>query len=440
MSTISQLNIGLVGAGIVGGGVVKHLACNADLIAEKIGVRLNLKSVCDKDESKLKGLPVPTCQDVRNVLDDPEIQVVVELVGGTGFARTLILDALQHGKVVVTANKALLAHHGEEIFQAAAQNGTNIFYEASVCGGIPIIKAIREGFVANRFPLVYGIVNGTCNYILSRMTADNLHFEEALAEAQTRGYAEADPSLDVGGVDSAHKVTILASLAHGFWTGFENTYVEGIRHVSRQDIQIAREMGYTIKLLAIVKGSGVVEVRVHPTLIPHNHVLASVSGAFNGVVVRGDVVGDTMFYGRGAGADATASAVIADLADAALNLKFGSPQRVPAFSIHQINGGVRTIDEVESRYYLRIGVEDRAGVLAKIACILGDAGISIASVMQHASPVPAEGKRESYRHTVSLVMMLHMARDRAVRDAVSEIDRLSVVKDKTILLRVENFE
>src|ERR1035438_9404477 len=285
MSEAKQLNVGLVGAGVVGGGVVKHLTRKADLITERLGMRIHLKWVCDKDESRLKGLPIPQenlTGDVQKVLQDPDVHVVVELVGGTGFAKTLMLDALNRGKVVVTANKALLAHDGEEIFRVAAKNSTNIFYEASVCGGIPIIKSLREGFVANHFPILYGIVNGTCNYILSRMTADNLSFEDALAEAQARGYAEADPSLDLDGIDSAHKATILASLAHGFWTGFENTYVEGIRHVSQFDIQIARELGYTIKLLAVIKSaddsdSAPVEVRVHPTLIPHKHVLANVN-------------------------------------------------------------------------------------------------------------------------------------------------------------------
>ena len=465
MNEVKQLNIGLIGAGIVGGGVVKHLTRNADLIAERLGMRLNLKWVCDKDQSRLKKLSLPAnvlTEDAQQVLRDDDVPVIVELVGGTGFAKSLILDALGRGKVVVTANKALLAHAGEEIFAAAAKNGTNIFYEASVCGGIPIIKALREGFVANRFPLIYGIVNGTCNYILSRMTAEGLHFEEALAQAQAGGYAEADPSLDVDGIDSAHKATILASLAHGFWTGFENTYVEGIRHISRFDIEIARELGYTIKLLAIIKAGGVeaavhggtvanraaetaaatpaVEIRVHPTLIPHNHVLASVNGVFNGVVVHGDAVGDTMFYGRGAGADATASAVIADLADAALNLKFGSKQRVPPFVSHRLNPSVRTIDEVESRYYLRLTVEDRAGVIAKVSTILGDADISIASVLQREAPEPKPGQLETFRGTVPLIMMLHTAKDRAVRDAAAVIDKLSVVKDKTVVIRVESFE
>jgi homoserine dehydrogenase len=434
MGLPSQLNIGLIGTGIVGGGVVKNLRRNADLIAERLGLRLNLKWVCDKDESRLKGITAPVTRDSNQVLADPDVHVIVELVGGSGFAKQVILDALGRGKVVVTANKALLAHHGEEIFAAAAKNKTNIFYEASVCGGIPIIKAIREGFVANHFPLIYGIVNGTCNYILTRMTAEGKDFAEVLAEAQKLGYAEADPSLDVDGGDSAHKATILASLAHGFWTGLENTYVEGIRHISQFDIQIARELGYRIKLLAIIKEHDGVEVRVHPTLIPAGHVLASVGGPFNAVAVRGDVVGDTMFYGRGAGADATSSAVIADLADAALNFKFGSIQRVPAFVSHRLHAKVRTIDEVESRYYLRLTVEDRSGVIAKVSKVLGDADISIASVLQREAPEPHAAGH------VPLIMMLHTARDKAVREAVGEIDRLQVVKDKTVVIRVENFE
>lgn len=437
MSTPKQLNIGLIGAGIVGGGVVKNLTRNADLIADRLGIRLNLKWVCDKDEAKLKTLPVPASvlsRDAMAVINDPEVHCIIELVGGTGFAKTVILEALNRRKVVVTANKALLAHHGEEIFAAATKNQTNIFYEASVCGGIPIIKALREGFVANRFPLIYGIVNGTCNYILSRMSAEGKDFNDVLAEAQKLGYAEADPGLDIDGGDSAHKATILASLAHGFWTGYESTYVEGIRHISQIDIQIARELGYRIKLLAIIKETGAVEVRVHPTLIPATHVLANVNSVFNACAVRGDVVGDAIFVGRGAGADATSSAVIADLGDAALNLKFGSPQRVPGFVSHQLHPRLRTIDEVECRYYVRFTVEDRSGVIAKISTILGNSDISIASVLQREAPESAEVG------TVPLIMMLHTAKDKAVREAIDAIDRLPVVKGKTVVIRVESFD
>jgi homoserine dehydrogenase len=275
------------------------------------------------------------------------------------------------------------------------------------------------------------------------MTAEGKDFNDVLAEAQKLGYAEADPSLDVDGGDSAHKATILASLAHGFWTGLNNTYVEGIRHVSQFDIQIARELGYTIKLLAIIKSadntdSAPVEVRVHPTLIPHDHVIASVNGVYNGVVVRGDVVGDTMFYGRGAGADATASAVISDLADAALNLKFGTKQRVPSFVSHRLHARVRTIDDVESRYYLRLTVADRSGVIAKVSKVLGDSDISIASVLQREAPEARPG--QSPNDQVPLIFMLHTAKDRSVRNAVAEIDRLDVVKGRTVVIRVESFD
>lgn len=435
MGTVKPVNLGLIGAGIVGGGVVKNLTGNADLIAERLGLRLHLKWVCDKDAGKLAALPVPASartDDYRKVLADPDVPIVIELVGGTGFARTLILEALNAGKVVVTANKALLAHHGEELFAAAAKNKTNLYYEASVAGGIPIIKALREGFVANRFLLIYGIVNGTCNYILSRMTAEGKDFNEVLAEAQKLGYAEADPGLDIDGGDSAHKATILASLAHGFWVDYDHLFVEGIRHISALDIQIARELGYTIKLLAIIKAAGdAVEVRVHPTLIPSKHVLAGVNGVFNAVAVRGDVVGDTMFYGRGAGADATSSAVISDLADAALNLKFGSVQRVPAFVAHCLTAKVRPIDDVESRYYLRLTVADQPGVLAQVARILGDAAISIASVLQ---------REVSDAGTVPLIITLHTARDRAVRQAIEQIDQLDVIRAKTVMIRMESFD
>jgi homoserine dehydrogenase len=277
------------------------------------------------------------------------------------------------------------------------------------------------------------------------MTAEGLDFAEALQQAQQGGYAEADPSLDIDGGDSAHKATILASLAHGFWTGFDNTHVEGIRKISKADIQIAGELGYTIKLLAIIKAdpedvTRPVQVRVHPTLIPHKHVLASVSGVFNGVVVRGDVVGDTMFYGRGAGADATSSAVISDLADAALNLQCGSKQRVPGFVAHRKGGSVMKIDDVESRYYLRLTVEDRSGVVAKVSKVLGDLDISIASFLQHEAPEPKPGRTAPEQNQVQLIMMLHTARDRDVRKAVAAIDKLSVVKAPTMVIRVESFD
>jgi homoserine dehydrogenase len=437
---MNEINIGLLGHGVVGSAVVKHLKRNALLLGRRLGVRLNVCRVAVRNSKKHRTAPISLTTDWRKVTRDPAIPIVVELIGGCDTARAAILDALRHGKSVVTANKALLAEHGAEIFRESDKHGANVFFEASVCGGVPIIKILREGLVANRFDLIYGIVNGTCNYIFTRMTDDGKDFGDALREAQRLGYAEADPSLDVRGVDAAHKATILASVAHGFWTELDNTYVEGIRHVTPLDIRIARELGYRIKQLAIIKGgnrSGTVEVRVHPTLIPQSHVLASVKGAFNAVVVRGDVVGDTMFYGRGAGGDATASAVIADLADAAVALKNATRARPSLFSSARPMR-VLPMNEVESRYYLRLTVADRPGVIAKIARILGDARISIASVLQPEAPEPKHGETPSDQ--VPLIMMLHTARDLAVRKAVAQIDQLNVVRAPTEVLRVESFE
>ncbi len=434
-----QVNIGLIGLGTVGCGVWKNLARNAGLLSGRLGVELRVARVGVRAMRKKRAFVADKrllTTDIGSILRDPNTDIIVELVGGCDQARRIILEAFAHGKAVVTANKALLAEYGEELFEAAAHHHTNIYYEASVCGGIPIIKALREGLVANRIQLIYGIVNGTCNYILSRMSSEGLDFAGALKEASIHGYAEADPSLDINGVDTAHKATILASLAYGFWIRLEDIHVEGISHIQAQDIENAHRLGYEIKLLTIIKsdepiGRAAVEVRVHPTLIPKTNVLANVNGVYNAVCVRGDVVGDTMYYGRGAGADATASAVIADLADAALNIKFDTINRLPAFVPHQLNGKVKSIDDVVSRYYLRLSVMDRPGVLAQIANILGRARIGISSVIQ---PEGHEGA------VVPLILMIHDARDAALRAALKQITRLSIVKEKPIMIRVETFE
>jgi homoserine dehydrogenase len=436
----TTINIGLLGHGVVGSAVMRHLRANASRLNERLGVRFHVSRIAVRRPHQRRAVTASLTTDWREVTRDPNIPIVVELIGGCEAARAATLDALRLGKIVVTANKALLAQHGAELFNVANHHRTQIFFEASVCGGVPIIKILREGLVANRFDLIYGIVNGTCNYIFTRMTEDGKEFSTALREAQRHGYAEADPSLDIRGVDAAHKATILASLAHDCWTGLENTYVEGIRHITQLDISIARELGYRIKQLAIIKrGSrnGAIEVRVHPTLIPQTHVLASVNGSFNAVVVRGDVVGDTMFYGRGAGGNATASAVIADLADAAVALKNGKSVRPPLFTSTK-RARIVPMNEVESRYYLRLTVADRAGVIANVAKILGDADISIASVLQPEAPEPKSG--ESPSDHVPLIMMLHKARDRAVRDAVAKIGKLNVVKARTVVIRVESFD
>ena len=323
----------------------------------------------------------------------------MELIGGTTTARELVLNALKLGKPVVTANKALLSAHGEELFEAAQNSRTNLYYEASVAGGIPIIKVLREGLIGNRITRLYGIVNGTCNYILTRMKAEGADFADVLAQAQRLGYAEAQPSLDIDGHDAAHKIGILASLAHGFWVGPKQIYVEGIRNITRLDVQFAQQLGYTIKLLGIVKKAGPVagtrrkpngyapvQVSVYPTLVPNAHVLASVNDVFNAIYVRGDVVGDTLYYGRGAGQDATASAVLSDLADAALDLKCGTKSRIPPFVPHEREGAVLPIDEVVARYYVRLNVIDQPGTLAKIAAIFGRSKIGISSVIQPEAP------------------------------------------------------
>src|ERR1044071_7423306 len=345
---MQQVNLGMIGGGTVGSGVFHALRLNRALLASRIGVKINLLKVAVKAFDEPRPYAIPTgimTTDWQAVVNDPQVQVVLELVGGTSIARTIILAALKQGKPVITANKALLSAHGEELFAAARDGGANLYYEASVCGGIPIIKSLREGFVGNRITHLYGIVNGTCNYILTRMKLEGADFASVLEDAQAHGYAEAEPSLDVDGHDALHKIGILASLAHGFWVNPKSIHVEGIRNITTLDIKFAGQLGYTIKLLGIIKKlhgraggatkgkqttSGI-QVSVYPTLVPNTHVLASVNDVFNAVFVRGDIVGDTLFYGRGAGKDATASAVLSDLADAALDLKCGNKVRVAPF-------------------------------------------------------------------------------------------------------------
>lgn len=433
---MKSLRIGLVGFGTVGQGVYKNLTRNADIIAHRIGIRLDVAGVACRDLRKNRTVKLPgslATTDPFAVVRDPRVDVVVELMGGTTTARQVTLEALRRRKPVITANKALLAEHGEEIFEAAARNGTNIYYEASVAGGIPIIKALREGLIANRIQSIHGIINGTCNYILTRMTQEGVGFDAVLRDAQAQGYAEAEPSLDVDGFDAAHKAVILASLAYGFWVDLDKIYVEGIRKVRTADIHYAGLLGYAIKLLAVIKADGgrKVEVRLHPTLVPKSHPLASVNGVFNAISVRGDVVGDTLYYGRGAGMDATSSAVISDLADAALNLKFNAHARVPAFVPHGMYGRLKPMGDVVSRYYLRFDVVDKPGVLAQIAAILGRAHIGIMSVIQ---PEGHEGQK------VPLILLTHDAKESAMRSALARIARLSCTRSKTVMYRVESFE
>ncbi|MDE3066711.1 MAG: homoserine dehydrogenase [Verrucomicrobiota bacterium] len=441
---MQQVNLGMIGGGTVGSGVFHALQLNGALLALRIGVPVAVRKVAVKAFNEPRPYEIPRSlmtTDWREVVNDPEVHIVSELAGGTTLAREIILSALRLGKPVITANKALLSAHGEELFAATKEHGANLYYEASVCGGIPIIKSLREGFVGNRITALYGIVNGTCNYILTRMKLEGADFGAVLADAQRQGYAETPPDLDIDGWDSQHKIGILASLSHGFWVRPEDIYVEGIRHISALDIKFADELGYTIKLLGIIKmaesgkrkekSSCRVQVSVYPTLVPNAHVLAGVNHVFNAVFVRGDIVGDTLFYGRGAGKDATASAVLSDLADAALDLKFVSKHRVPPFVPHECDGAVLPIEAVVSSYFVRLNVVDKPGVLAKIAAVFGESRIGISSVIQ---PEGHEGA------SVPLIFMLHHATNGAVAGALKKIGRLSVVKGQPVMLRVETFE
>ena len=434
---MQQVKLGIVGGGTVGSGVYDALQRNGPLMASRLGVGIEICRVAVRDLKKKRSIAIPQkllTTDWREVVCDPEINLVAELIGGTTVAREVVLAALKLGKPVVTANKALLSAHGEELFAAAKNFGTNIYYEASVAGGIPIIKSLREGFVGNRINAIYGIVNGTCNYILTRMKLEGASFDDVLADAQRLGYAETPPDLDIDGHDAAHKIGILASLAHGFWVAPEKIHVEGIRHVGALDIKYATQLGYTIKLLGIVKqldSKCKVQVSVYPTLIPNSHVLASVNYAFNAVFVRGDVVGDALFYGRGAGQDPTASAVLSDVADAALDLKFGTKHRLPPFVPHECSGTVAPLTDVVTQYFIRLNVVDKPGVLARIATIFGESFIGISSVVQ---PEGHEGE------SVPLIFMLHYASHGAVSKALNKIARLKTVKGRPVMLRVENFE
>ncbi len=452
---MQQVNLGMIGGGTVGSGVFHAWQKNGGLMAARLGVKINFRRIAVKAFDEPRPYPIARnlmTTDWQEVVNDPEIHVVIELVGGCGIAKTMVLAALAQGKTVVTANKALISAHGPELFAAAAKSGANLYFEASVCGGIPIIKSLREGFVANQFPAIYGIVNGTCNYILSRMKAEGADFATVLADAQKHGYAETPPDLDIDGHDAQHKIGILASLAHGFWADHHQIHTEGIRDVSKIDMQFAAKLGYTIKLLGIVKqiagcrlpvadsknrksqivnrGCGV-QVSVYPTLIPNSHVLASVNGVFNACFVRGDIVGDTLFYGRGAGKDATASAVLSDVADAALDLKNGTKIRVQPFVACEKKGRVMPMDEIVSRYYVRFSVVDKPGVLAKIAAIFAAADIGISSVIQ---PEGHEGE------SVPLIFMIHDAPNAAMRKALGKISKLPAVKGKPVMFRVESFE
>ena len=431
---MKEVGIGLLGFGTVGAGVVEGLQRNADLLARRTGVRLVLRGIADLDLERDRGVTVDRAlltRDARAVVEDPQVNVVIELVGGTGIARELVTRALELGKPVVTANKKLLAEYGATLFALAAKQKAELAFEASVGGGIPIIKSLREGLVANHIGAAYGILNGTCNYILTRMEQEGLAFDEVLQAAQSAGYAEAEPSLDIDGHDTAHKAAILASLAYGFPVPMKALLVEGIRGLAQDEIRYAAELGYRIKLLAIIKqGDAGVSVRVHPTLVPHGHMLASVSGVFNAVLVRGDIVGDTLYYGRGAGRLPTASAVLADVADVARRLAAGARADLPVFPPLEKPVALAPVETVEARYYLRLSLLDKPGVMDRVAQVLGQHQISIASMIQ---------KEQSRGDYVPVIILTHAAVEKNFQAALDEIDQLDVVSAKTVRLRIEDF-
>jgi homoserine dehydrogenase len=438
------VRVGLLGIGTVGAGTFEVLTRNQSEIQRRAGRRIEIARVADLDVERARKIVAGRAEvtpDAQRIVAADDIDVVIELIGGYKVAKDLVLAAIGHGKHVVTANKALLAVHGNEIFAAARKHGVMVAFEAAVAGGIPIIKALREGLTANRIEWIAGIINGTTNFILSEMRDKNLPFATVLAEAQRLGYAEADPTFDIEGVDAAHKVTILSAIAFGIPMQFDKAFIEGIAGLQSQDIGYAERLGYRIKLLGITKRryqNGVlkgIELRVHPTLIPAKRLLANVEGAMNAVWVKGDAVGHTMYYGKGAGAEPTASAVVADLVDVARMLTADPEHRVPhlAFQAEALaDVPILPIDEVETSYYLRLRVADEPGVLADITRILADSRISIDAVLQRE---PYEGESET-----DIILLTHQTIEGQVRTAIARIEALSTVPSKAILIRLEQLD
>lgn len=432
---MKQINIGLLGCGTVGTGVAKILIENKDLLASRVGASLSLKHVADIDikrDRKIKFDEGVLVTDARKVVDDPEIDIIVEMIGGVKTAKELILRAIDNGKQIVTANKALLAAQGNVLFKAAYAKGIDLAFEASVGGCMPIIKSIRESLVGDRIKSMAGILNGTCNYILSKSTYDGITFEAALSEAQAKGFAEADPSLDVEGIDTAHKLTILNSIAYGMEINLKDIYIEGISKITPMDIDFANQFGYRIKLLAISKNRGKeVEARVHPAMIPFDNQLSNVNGPLNAITVSGDAVGDMMLYGLGAGMMPTASVVVGDIADLARNLLSGTRGRIPLLS-YQMESikkiPIMPVDDIFTNYYFRFSAVDRPGVLSKISGILGNRGISIKSVHQ-------KGRKSI--GSVPIFILTYLAKESDVKIALSEIETLDIVSNKPVLIRVE---
>lgn len=430
MDSRETLKIGMLGFGTVGQGVYKHLQHNRDLLQRRIGVRLEVARIGVRDLNKPRAVKVPPAKlttDMESIVNDPDIDIVCELMGGIDRARDLTLRALRNGKCVVTGNKALVSEFGDELFASANAHNAHYFFEASVAGGIPIIKVVREGLIANRFSLIYGILNGTCNYILTRMEREGASFETILADAQRLGYAEAEASLDVDGWDSAHKAIILGYLAHGRWMPLKRMLVQGIRDVTVQDITYARDLGYRIKLLALITRDAKTRrffVRVHPTLLPLKNTMAAVDDVFNAVSVTGDVSGTTLHIGRGAGQDATASAVISDLADAALTI-LGAPEPIiceeKPHLYKQVASDleIASLEEISGRYYLRLNVKDAPGVLEQVAHELAKNGVSVASMIQ---------RDDGTGKTANLIFTTHLSNEKSIGQAVKDLKNLPTIK------------
>ncbi|MDO9365208.1 MAG: homoserine dehydrogenase [Methylotenera sp.] len=432
---MKQLNVGILGLGTVGGGTYSVLTRNAAEITRRTGVEIKVVQVADRNIEHAKAIAgnVDVTDDAFAVVNNPAVGVVVELIGGYTLSRELVLKAIANKKHVVTANKALIALHGNEIFAAAKANNVIVAFEAAVAGGIPIIKALREGLGANRIEWVAGIINGTTNFILTEMREKGLNFSDVLGEAQRLGYAEADPTFDVEGIDAAHKLTIMSAIAFGMPMKFEQAYTEGITKLQQVDIKYAEELGYRVKLLGITKRTDKgVELRVHPTLIPEKRLVANVNGAMNAVVVKGDAVGPTLYYGAGAGAEPTASAVVADLMDVARLIDATSAQRVPylAFQPDQVQDlPILPIDEVQSAYYLRLRASDKPGVLANVTKILGDREISIDAMMQKE---PDENETEA-----DIVILTHITVEKNMNAAITAIESLAEITGKVVRIRME---
>jgi len=430
----NRINVGIIGFGTVGSGTAKILLNNARLLQDRSGIEFNLKRIADLDITRDRGITIPKgilTTNAEDILNDGDIDIVVELMGGIRPAKDFIIKAIKNKKHVVTANKALIATEGNDILSEAQQNGVSVGFEASVAGGIPIIKVIREGLVANNIVAVYGIINGTSNYILTKMTDEKVDFSVALKEAQRLGYAEADPTFDIEGIDTAHKLTILSSLAYGIPFMFDDVYKEGITKITAQDIEFAIELGYKVKLLAILKAlDGEIEMRVHPTMVPNEYLISKVDGVFNAIYVEGDAVGSTLYYGRGAGDMPTGSAVVADIVDIGKIIIRSQTPDTTVINPNRTgkNLKIKDIKDIESKYYFRFSALDKPGVLSKISGILGNYNISIASVIQ-------KGRRIG--GAVPVVVLTYKAKERDVLQAVKEIDELQVVSEKTVFIRVE---